>query len=96
MSSTKTEANLIDQKLFEIETIPDSVVWNHSAVLTSLNLSHNFIETIPDQLGLLWNLQRLNLFDNKLKTISDSISKLQKVSGSLALELIESSALLQT
>ena len=79
MTQLKTEVNLSDQKLFELESVPDSVIFDHSAALTILNLSHNFIETIPDSIFGLWNLRRVNLFDNKLKSIPDNISKLQKV-----------------
>jgi len=37
------------------------------------------MEKIPEELFLIWNLQKLNLFNNKLNAIPDGISKLQKV-----------------
>ena len=78
-SEVKVKADLHDQKLFEIVSISSSNLWDHTSTLTVLNLSQNFIDDIPEELFQIWNLQRLNLFNNKLKTIPDGISKLQKV-----------------
>jgi Leucine-rich repeat (LRR) protein len=78
-SEVKVKADWHDQKLFEIVSISSSNLWDHTSTLTVLNLSQNFIDDIPEELFQIWNLQRLNLFNNKLKTIPDGISKLQKV-----------------
>ena len=75
----KEKSDLHDQKLFEIVSISSSNLWDHVSTLTVLNLSQNLIDNIPEELFQIWNLQRLNLFNNKLRVIPDGISKLKKV-----------------
>ncbi len=79
LSVVKEEADFHDQKLADLSSIPSSQLSDHRSTLTVLNLSHNLMEKIPEELFLIWNLQKLNLFNNKLTAIPDGISKLQKV-----------------
>ena len=57
------------------------IIWNcKTSKLTTLNLSRNMIEDLPSQLFSLHNLEKLNLFSNRLSGIlSSEFSKLKKV-----------------
>ena len=57
------------------------IIWNcKTSKLTTLNLSRNMIEDLPSQLFSLHNLEKLNLFGNRLSGIlSSEFSKLKKV-----------------
>ena len=47
--------------------------------IKNIDLSHNHIEEIPEDIHSLINLKNLNLSHNKLKTLPDGIMKLEKL-----------------
>ena len=77
----KEECDLYDQKIVDLISFPPNLFWDFASTLTVLNLSHNLIEILPEKLFSMWNLQKLNLFNNKVKTIPESISRLRKVNN---------------
>ena len=77
----KEECDLYDQKIVDLISFPPNLFWDFASTLTVLNLSHNLIEILPEKLFSMWNLQKLNLFNNKIKTIPESISRLRKVNN---------------
>ena len=86
-------AYFFSEKLFSIRSIRSNllfhtiknllqVIWNcKTSNLTTLNLSRNLIEELPSDLSNLYNLEKLNLFGNKLRgKLPSEISKLKQVS----------------
>lgn len=62
----------------KIKLIPKSI-GNLSNSLTSINLSENIIENIPEELCSLSNLKELYLFHNSLQAIPSAICKLTQL-----------------
>ena len=77
----KEESDLYDQKIVDLISFPSNLLWDFASTLTVLNLSHNLIEILPEKLFSMWNLQKLNLFNNKIKAIPESICRLRKVNN---------------
>lgn len=48
--------------------------------LQTLDVSHNLLQQLPDEIGFLGELVRLKLFNNKLKQLPESMGKSLPVS----------------
>ncbi|KAI3661573.1 hypothetical protein MP638_007061 [Amoeboaphelidium occidentale] len=58
---------------------PFQISDNTTYALTSLDLSHNKLQTLPDEIGLLESIEHLDLSSNQLYQIPASIGELRKL-----------------
>ncbi|MFK7798003.1 MAG: leucine-rich repeat domain-containing protein [Aureispira sp.] len=71
-------SSLIHTPFQRLHTFPKVLL--HCVFLEELDLSHNALTTLPDDIGRLYNLKHLNLSSNvSLKTLPVSIGQLQQL-----------------
>lgn len=76
-SNINSPSDEYDRFNFRVVKIPKSIKYFNE--ITNVNLSHNTITEIPDELCMLKNLVNLNIKYNKISTIPSSIKNLENL-----------------
>lgn len=81
LMKTKKENNpeTLDRSGQKIRSLNASIKWDNIQLITRLNLSHNNIESLTEDLFCLQHLEWLNLAWNKLTIVPSSIDKLKRI-----------------